>query len=78
MGTVVANLIFGLSAHEVSSKVRFGPGLWLREVVATLGLVLTIFGVVRSGRSKVAPFAVGAYIGGATGSPRRRALPIRR
>lgn len=65
IGTVTANLMFGLPALEVSSKARFGPGLWLGEVVATLGLVLTIFGVVRSGRSSVAPFAVGAYIGGA-------------
>jgi arsenate reductase len=30
--------------------------------VATIGLLLTIFGVVRSGRADVAPFAVGAYI----------------
>ena len=41
-----------------------GP-LWLAEVVATFGLLLVIFGVVRSGRAAAAPFAVGAYIGGA-------------
>jgi arsenate reductase len=34
-------------------------------VVATIGLLLVIFGVVRSGRAAAAPFAVGAYIGGA-------------
>jgi arsenate reductase len=34
-------------------------------VVATLGLLLVIFGVVRSGRSGLAAFAVGGYIGGA-------------
>ena len=39
--------------------------MWLGEVVATLGLLTVIFGVVRSGRSSAAPFAVGAYIGGA-------------
>jgi arsenate reductase len=33
--------------------------------VATLGLLTVIFGVVRSGRAGAAPFAVGAYIGGA-------------
>lgn len=65
IGTVIANLMFGLPALEASSKVRFGPGLWLGEVTATLGLVLIIFSIVRSGRSPVAPFAVGAYIGGA-------------
>ena len=41
-----------------------GPHLFA-EVVATFGLLLVIFGVVRSGRASAAPFAVGAYIGGA-------------
>jgi arsenate reductase len=36
--------------------------LWLGEFVATFGLLLVIFGVVRSGRSVLAPFAVGGYI----------------
>jgi arsenate reductase len=64
-GSVVANLMFSLPAFELSTKVRSGHGLWLGEVVATLGLLVVIFGVVRSGRGSVAPFAVGAYIGGA-------------
>jgi arsenate reductase len=33
--------------------------------VATFGLLLVVFGVVRSGRGAAAPFAVGAYIKGA-------------
>lgn len=65
VGTVVANLMFSLPPVELSSTVRSGGGLWLAEVVATFGLLLVIFGVVRSGRTTVAPFAVGAYIGGA-------------
>jgi arsenate reductase len=64
-GSVVANLMFSLPAFELSTKVRSGHGVWLGEVVATLGLLVVIFGVVRSGRASVAPFAVGAYIGGA-------------
>jgi arsenate reductase len=64
-GSVVANVMFSLPAFELSTKVRSGHGLWLGEVVATLGLLVVIFGVVRSGRGSVAPFAVGAYIGGA-------------
>lgn len=64
-GTVVANLMFSLPPVELSTTVRSGPGLWLAEVVATFGLLLVIFGVVRSGRATAAPFAVGAYIGGA-------------
>jgi glycerol uptake facilitator-like aquaporin len=35
--------------------------LWFAEGVATLGLLLAIFGVVRSGRSAVAAFAVAAF-----------------
>jgi arsenate reductase len=62
IGVMVANLMFGLAAVNVSTKVRTGGGVWLGEVVATLGLLLVIFGVVRSGRSNAAPFAVGAYI----------------
>lgn len=64
-GAVVANLMFGLSAFQISTKARNGSGLLLAEAVATFGLLLVIFGVVRSGREKAAPFAVGAYIGGA-------------
>ena len=65
VGTVVANLMFSLAPVTISTKVRSGPGLWLAEVVATFGLLLVIFGVVRSGRGGLAPFAVGAYIAGA-------------
>jgi glycerol uptake facilitator-like aquaporin len=64
-GAIVANLMFSLPAVELSTKGRSSGGLWLAEVVATFGLLLVIFGVVRSGRSTAAPFAVGAYIGGA-------------
>ncbi|HLY63963.1 MAG TPA: MIP/aquaporin family protein, partial [Chloroflexota bacterium] len=62
VGVVLANLMFGLQPISISTHQRLGPGLWLGEVVATFGLLLTIFGVVRSGRSAVAPVAVGAYI----------------
>ncbi|MBA2625372.1 MAG: aquaporin family protein [Acidimicrobiia bacterium] len=65
LGTVVANLMFDLAAVEWSSTERSGGHLWLAEVVATFGLVLVVFGMVRSGRTSAAPFAVGAYIGGA-------------
>jgi arsenate reductase len=39
--------------------------VWLGEVVATAGLILLIFALVRSGRAGLAPAAVGAYIGAA-------------
>ncbi len=64
-GVMLANLMFGLSAVNLSSHARFGTGLWLGEIIATLGLLLVVFGLVRSKNSEVAPFAVGAYITGA-------------
>ncbi len=62
LGTIVANLMFELPAVTASTHVRDGSGLLLAEVVATFGLVVVIFGVVRSGRASAVPFAVGGYI----------------
>jgi arsenate reductase len=64
-GSIVANLMFELDAVSWSTHARSTHGLWIGEVVATIGLLVVIFGVVRSARSSAAPFAVGAYIGGA-------------
>ena len=64
-GSVLANLMFDLAAVTMSTKTRSGAHLWLGEVVATTGLLLLIFALVRSGRAAVAPAAVGAYIGAA-------------
>jgi arsenate reductase len=65
LGAIVANVMFDLNAINVSSHARSGAGIWLGEVVATFGLVLVVFGVVRSGRTTVAPFAVAAYVAAA-------------
>ncbi len=65
VGAIFTNLMFSLPTVIVSTHVRSSPGLWLGEVLATFGLLLVIFGVVRSGRTSAAPFAVGAYITGA-------------
>ena len=62
VGAVAANLMFSLRAVSISTHHRSSGGLWLSEVLATLGLVVLIFGLVRSGRGAAAPFAVGAYI----------------
>jgi glycerol uptake facilitator-like aquaporin len=64
-GAVVANLIFSAPAFEVSTKTRTGDGLWLGEVVATMGLVLLVFALARTGRGHATAAAVGAYIAGA-------------
>ena len=65
VGAIVANLMFALPAVAISGKDRSAGGLWLSEAVATFGLVVLIFGLVRGGRAVVAPFAVGAYISAA-------------
>jgi glycerol uptake facilitator-like aquaporin len=64
-GAVVANLMFALPAVSISTKDRATPAHFLSEIVATLGLLLVIFALARSGRSQAAPAAVGAYIGAA-------------
>lgn len=64
-GAVLANVMFELPAIEWSTRDRSSPALWLSEVVATTTLLLVIQGCVRTGRAKVVPFAVGAWIGGA-------------
>ena len=64
-GAVIANLMFSGAAVSISAKDRSSPAHFLSEVVATLGLLLVIFALARSGRSTTAPAAVGAYIGAA-------------
>ncbi|MGI8522986.1 MAG: aquaporin [Nocardioides sp.] len=62
LGAVLANLMFDLPAVGTSTRDRTGGGLWLGEVVATLGLVLVIFGLDRAGRGDRVAYAVGGYI----------------
>jgi glycerol uptake facilitator-like aquaporin len=64
-GAVIANLMFALPAVSVSVKARATPAHFLSEIVATLGLLLVIFALPRSGRSRSVPAAAGAYIGAA-------------
>ena len=64
-GAVVANLMFGLHAVVVSTKERASAAHFVSEVVATLGLLLVIFALARTGRARSAAAAVGAYIGAA-------------
>ncbi len=64
-GAIVANLMFDLAPVTLSTHTRSSGALWLAEFVATFGLIVVILGVVRSGRSSVAAFAVGSYIAAA-------------
>jgi len=65
VGVVLANLMFGLDAISISQHHRSGGPLWLGEVVATTGLVLVIFGTLRSGRTESVALVVGSYIAAA-------------
>ena len=65
VGAVLANLMFDLDAVSLSTHVRSGAGIWLGELVATLGLVLVVFGSLRAGRGETVAFAVGGYIAAA-------------
>ena len=64
-GAIAANAMFSLAAVSISENHRASPAHLFAEVIATLGLLLVIFALVRSGRSATAPAAVGAYIGAA-------------
>jgi len=64
-GAMLANLMFSKAAVTFSTHHRATPAHFLSEVVATLGLILVIFSLARSGRSRNAPAAVAAYIGAA-------------
>ncbi len=62
VGVTVANLMFDLDPISLSTHHRTGSGLWLGEIVATLGLVIVVFGTARIGRQDRIAYAVGAYI----------------
>jgi arsenate reductase len=64
-GAVVANAMFSLTAISISDNHRASPAHLFSEVIATLGLLLVIFALARTGRIATAPAAVGAYIGAA-------------
>ncbi|MEC9467708.1 MAG: aquaporin [Actinomycetota bacterium] len=64
-GTTLANLMFDLDAVTWSTTQRTGGHLWLAEAVATVGLLLVVFSLVRTDRSAQVPYVVGVYIGGA-------------
>ena len=65
IGAVIANLMFDLDAINISEKVRSGSGILLSEVVATVGLLVVIYGTIRAQRANLVPFTVAAWITGA-------------
>lgn len=61
LGVFAAHLMFDLPVFQASEKIRSSGGQWTAEIVATFGLLLTIFGCARHGVQTVAA-AVGLYI----------------
>ena len=64
VGVWIAHLMFDLQVFQFSTKMRFGQGQWVAEVVATVGLLMTIFGGIKA-RPGAAPALVALYITGA-------------
>lgn len=61
IGVWAAHMMFELPVWQLSMNVRSGTGQWLAEVIATFGLLLTIFGCI-SRRPDATAYAVGLYI----------------
>lgn len=61
VGVWAAHAMFGEPILQVSEKLRPGAALMFSEVVATFGLLTTIFGCVRN-RAEAVPYAVAVYI----------------
>ena len=64
-GALLANVMFGLAAVQISQHARAAPGLWLGELVATAGLIAVILTLARTGRASLSAAAVAAWIGAA-------------
>ena len=62
-GAVLANVMFGSAAIQVSSKGMVSDGAAIGEVVATAGLVFIILNLIKSKRAELIPVAVPAWIG---------------
>ena len=65
LGVVAANVMFELDPINISERERSSAALWFSEGIATFGLLIVIFGVVRKGSPAMVSYAVGGYIGGA-------------
>lgn len=61
VGMVAAHFMFELDIVQFSTNTRTGDAQWGAEAIATLGLLLTIFGTIKARPDAVAS-AVGLYI----------------
>ena len=65
LGAMTANVMFEHPVVELSTKAREGSNIYISEIVATVGLLLVIWGTIRANRSNLVPFTVAAWITGA-------------
>lgn len=61
VGVFVAHALFNQTILQLSSKVRYGPHLWLSEVVATFGLI-SVIALAGRKHSQFTPMSIAAYI----------------
>ena len=64
-GAIIANVMFDLSAIQISTNERVSTGTFVGEVIATAGLITVIFVLVARSQEKLIPVAVAAWIGSA-------------
>jgi glycerol uptake facilitator-like aquaporin len=64
-GAGLANLLFELPVFTASTHVRSGNHLFLSEIIATAGLIFTIFIAIDQKREKKIPVLVACWIGAA-------------
>jgi glycerol uptake facilitator-like aquaporin len=65
VGTLFTNATFEIAVIEVATTSRPGLAMTAAEGAATAGLLVMIFGLVRSGGGRVVAAGVGAYIAAA-------------
>ena len=63
-GVVLANIIFDLDIISISDNRRLTTGIFISEIIATFGLLLTIL-LVSKQKPEMVAAAVGLYIGSA-------------
>ncbi len=76
-GAFAAHLMFDLPIFQLATTARTGIGQWTGEMIATFGLVLTIFGLLRHPH-RPSPQAWRCISWRHTGSPVRPASPTPR
>jgi glycerol uptake facilitator-like aquaporin len=61
LGTLAAHAMFDLPLIQISTHARTGAGIWLGEIIASFGLVLTILLTLKH-RPDTVPWTVGLFI----------------